>query len=165
MTNENRSKIVAECNIRVLALRKHVDPQAAIPIGGTTHTGTGVIEVYQGMIDAQTAVDSLRAQLAAALAARDRAHAARGRADGALRAWVVNTFGENSQQAHDFGFPPPKQRVISAETKARAVEKLRATRAARHTTGKRQKARIKGVVEQQAAANSDTGGGVAKSVA
>jgi hypothetical protein len=44
----------------------------------------------------------------------------------------------------DFGLPPPKPRVVSPETKIAAAAKAKATREARGTKGKAQKAAIKG---------------------
>ena len=44
----------------------------------------------------------------------------------------------------DFGTAPVKHGVKSPAVKALAAERMRATRKARHTLGKRQKAKIKG---------------------
>jgi len=55
-------------------------------------------------------------------------------------------FGKNGAQNLQFGFELPKPRNKSAETKAVAVEKSRATRTERHTLGSVQKKDIKGNV-------------------
>jgi hypothetical protein len=48
------------------------------------------------------------------------------------------------------GFPPPKVPVPTVQKKAQAVAQNKATRAARHTMGKKRKAQIKGVVPSEA---------------
>jgi hypothetical protein len=80
------------------------------------------------------------------MATRTSAEQARQRADRAVKAWVVNEFGEGSQQAIDFGFPPPRKATRTVESKVTAVARSKATREARHTMGKKQKSLIKGVV-------------------
>jgi hypothetical protein len=55
-------------------------------------------------------------------------------------------FGKNGAQNLQFGFDLPKPRTKSAQTKAVAVEKSRATRTERHTLGSVQKKDIKGNV-------------------
>jgi hypothetical protein len=77
----------------------------------------------------------------------------------ALMAWLVEqqlapgyierrweAEGRPSLATHEFGFGPAKIGQKSAETKALAVEKLLATREARHTQGKKQKKDIKGTI-------------------
>jgi hypothetical protein len=53
-------------------------------------------------------------------------------------------FGVNSTEVATLGFASKKRAAPSAETVAEAVEKAKATRAARGTGGKKQKAKIKG---------------------
>jgi hypothetical protein len=67
-------------------------------------------------------------------------------ADRALKPWVVNEFGAESQQAHDFGFPPAKAPTRSVENKAEAKALAEATRKARHTMGSRQKEKVRGTI-------------------
>ncbi len=64
-----------------------------------------------------------------------------------LRTFVMLKFGSNALATlADFGFQPRKQTAPTVETKAAAAEKSLATRAARHTQGPKQKAKIKGTV-------------------
>jgi hypothetical protein len=60
-----------------------------------------------------------------------------------LRQQVLNQFGDLSQAAIDFGYVP-QPHPPTAEVKAAAVVKNRATRAARGTKGKREKAKVHG---------------------
>jgi hypothetical protein len=64
-----------------------------------------------------------------------------------LRSFVMLKFGSNAiATLADFGFQPRKRTVPTVDTKAAAAEKSLATRAARHTMGPKQKAKIKGTV-------------------
>lgn len=71
----------------------------------------------------------------------------------ALKSYVALKYGEASTTYSDFGFLPKKVTVKSSDAKAQAAEKLRATRAARHTMGARQKSVLHGEVH---AANSSS---------
>jgi hypothetical protein len=79
------------------------------------------------------------------------ADAARVEADGALKAWVRGEFGTESAEANDFGYPAPRKAVMTAEQKALAVEKGRATRKVRGTVGARQREKIHGALPRPAA--------------
>jgi hypothetical protein len=64
-----------------------------------------------------------------------------------FRAGVVATFGEDSPEFLKFGFKPRKQSApLSADQKQLKVARLRATRMARGTRGRRQRAEVKGNV-------------------
>jgi hypothetical protein len=63
-----------------------------------------------------------------------------------LRGIVSARYGANGTQMMQFGFVPTKRAKKTAQTKAQAVAKGRATRTARSTKGKVQKKAIKGVV-------------------
>jgi hypothetical protein len=68
----------------------------------------------------------------------------------ALKAYVTLQFGSGAVDTQaDFGFSPKKTVVKTAETKANAATKARATRAARHTMGKDQKKSITGSSEAE----------------
>ncbi len=63
-----------------------------------------------------------------------------------LKTLVHSQLGSSESVLGDFGFSSPKRQTPDEATKAAAVGKRAATRAARHTMGKRQKAGIKGAV-------------------
>ncbi len=94
--------------------------------------------MYQRCVDARAKV-AARAHLAEALGEVHDADAARMVTDRALKAWVRVEFGQERVEANDFGFPAPKKPTMTAEQKALAVERGRATRKARGTMGPRQK--------------------------
>jgi hypothetical protein len=145
-TNQSNDRILALCAQRLVALSKFVTPTTPMSINGKPTTLANVIAIYQAAIDTRNALIAQRAALDKALVARHTADVTRLATDRGLRAWVDSAFGPASSEATEFGFvlAPPKPK--SAATKATAVEKTLATRAARGTKGKRQKAKIHGTI-------------------
>lgn len=62
----------------------------------------------------------------------------------ALQALVKTQLGSTEAVLGDFGFTTGTRKKPDETTKAEAVLKRAATRTARHTMGKRQKAKVKG---------------------
>jgi hypothetical protein len=144
--SQNNATVVDSCTQRLNALAAHVDTKAQISIDGTKLKASQVVAIYQSCLDSRAALATKRAETKAAMTTRSSAELARQRADKAVKAWVVNEFGEGSQQALDFGFAPPKKATRTVESKVNAVALAKATRAARHTMGKKQKSLIKGTI-------------------
>jgi hypothetical protein len=66
---------------------------------------------------------------------------------GAYRKYLAATYGNATQSLADYGLKPPKAPAPrTGEQLAASAAQLRATRKARGTTSKKQKASIKGVV-------------------
>ncbi len=63
-----------------------------------------------------------------------------------LKQALVLHFNGQVETLADFGLTGRKPTVVSPETRVAAAAKAKATRAARHTMGKKQKAKIKGTV-------------------
>ena len=148
---QNNANVVSTCNQRILALDKYVKASTRVAIDGEQMKLSEVVAVYQASLDTRSAVMTNRTVYEKSLDARDSAEVARLATDKGLKAWVTSQFGAASQAAQDFGFLPPKIGAKSAATKAKAVEKLLATRMARGTKGKRQKEKIKGTIVAPAA--------------
>jgi hypothetical protein len=71
----------------------------------------------------------------------------------AYRRFLVATYGNATETLADYALKPPKARAPrTSEQKAQAAAKLRATRKARATTSKKQKASIHGAFPAQAQA-------------
>jgi hypothetical protein len=144
MTNSN--SIAAACNQRIEGLKKHVTAKTEILINGESSSLAQTIAIYQGSLDARSALKAARNQAEVALQEWNAAEATRSSMDAGLKQWVFAKFGPSSQEAKDMGFTPRKVGKKSVATKNGAVEQSAATREARHTMGKKQKARIKGTV-------------------
>jgi hypothetical protein len=145
--NQNNAKIIEQSSQRLKALRKHVTAtKATMTVDGQPYKLADLIAAYQDAIDTREALIEHRAAFDKALAARDSADLTRLTIDQGLRAWVATQFGARSTQAQEFGFLPRKVGTVSVKTKSHAVDQSLATREARGTKGKREKAKIKGVV-------------------
>jgi hypothetical protein len=115
-----------------------------LPVNGEIMTTAQLVAVFQGHLDSITKVTALRAQLKAAIQSEDTLRASAKSATICLRNYVAAAYGDASTQYASLGFTMRKLAQKSAEKKALAVEKLRATREARHTMGKVQKSKITG---------------------
>jgi hypothetical protein len=145
--NQNNASVVTTCNQRLKALGKFVATKTQMSVNGKQVKPADVAAIYQTALDTRTVLVQHRTTYEQALVARDDAENARLALDKGLKAWVSSQFGADSQEAFEFGFSSPKVGAKTAETKAQAVQKLLATRQARRTMGKRQKAKIKGTVQ------------------
>ncbi len=147
-TKENQAAVIARLGKRITALKQYGQNVTQIPINGQPYAPLDLEGIYQKGIDDRTQTQAKRAEVHNLVTETRQDDAVRRVIDAGLRSWVVGTFGTNSQAMVDFGFPPPRARKTKAETKAQAVQKGQATRKARHTMGKKQKAIIKGSVPE-----------------
>ena len=158
MTTPSNAAILATCNRRLEALERHAPKgKRAIFVDGRRLTLSQLRAVYTRCLDTRAKIASLRAEIASMVVAIRDAERGRVEFDEGVRAWVASRFGSTSQAAHDFGFPPRKTATKSVETKHHAVAQCKATRAARHTMGKRQKQAIVGVSAEEAPAEPPSG--------
>jgi hypothetical protein len=98
-----------------------------------------------------TNVDGQKALYEQALAARRSQVAAVKQFVKDFQAGALTTYGEDSPEYKAFGFTPKKASApLTPEQKQLKVERLRATREARHTMGSKQKKDVKGVVNPPA---------------
>jgi hypothetical protein len=155
MTHPNRPTQQDRNRKAIAATQKYLTKIATVLVAGVSYTPAEIIALLQKDIDvADAATGARNALLVAAAAARDQRARMTAFRTG-FRAFLENMFTDPGTVA-EFGFTPRTRRAPTAETKAAAVDKRNATRAARHTMGPRQKAPIKGDVP---AAGASAGGG------
>jgi hypothetical protein len=120
----------------------------SLTVGGATHTVSEITALLQSFVDLREAVDTAKAASQAKLEAeRAQAPSLRGFI-ATFETFVKGTFGNSPDTLADFGIPPKKARKpLTAEQKAAATLKRKATRAARHTMGKNQRKAVKGSVQ------------------
>jgi hypothetical protein len=145
-TNTNNATVIARSNQRITALQKHLGAKDTVFIQGKTVNTAALVAVFQSAIDTRGEVVSTQGEYKAALAARETAETARAITDDALKEYVLQRFGANSAEAHDFGYSARKVGEKSPATKARAALLNQATRDARHTMGKKQRLGVKGTL-------------------
>jgi hypothetical protein len=140
----------------VVAALEKLAPEANIPIAGQVAASKDLRAKLSSHVSAMDASSDARAKLVQAVTA-DREQRAQIRPLlAAIRSYAAGVYGEGSPEFALFGFKPKKVGYRTAETKAQAVEKLRATRAARHTMGKRQRSGIHGTAASPGGGTSAT---------
>jgi hypothetical protein len=155
-TIKSKAEVVDVCQERISGIQTYAPTKGTIPCAGTAYTGVQLVAVYQKCIDTRQALVAVRNQEAIAMQERDAADAARKTVDPGLIQWAVNTFGPQSPQAKALGYVPRDPTPPTAEVKAAATAKAKATREARGTGGKKAKLAITGETAPPAAAPPGT---------
>jgi hypothetical protein len=140
----------------IVGLQKEIPPTANLVFDGVPHAPADITKALQAVVDAADATTVATAGFHKAVAAEKAAVDTADPTYRALKAYVVNQYKTSPDVLAGFGFTLPSRQVPSAATVAGAVEKRAATRAARHTLGKRQKANIKGTVSTAPATSPTT---------
>jgi hypothetical protein len=119
--------------------------QPAIVIEGQSVPVSTLLAELQGYAIAYQAVEDAEQVYKRAIAARDAVASGAQRRREAIRASIKGTLGRMNPALEAYGMSPDReQRALTAEEEVAKVAKARATRAARHTMGKRQRLAIKG---------------------
>jgi hypothetical protein len=129
----------------IAASRKYLSNRTAILIAGVSYTPAEFIAAIEHDAAIDDAATKAKTAFLAAAAAANGQHAATRSFFAGVKTYVQNQFSDPNTIA-EFGLTSPRVKESDAATKALAVDKRRATRKARHTLGKKPKARIKGDV-------------------
>jgi hypothetical protein len=140
----NRDRTINMNRQAIAGVRKHLSGTTTIVLGGTPTTPADVIATLTGVIDGIDAAVAAEKAFHDAVATQHTVIAKGNALLKALKMLVHNQLGSTEGVLGDFGFTSPKRQTPSEATKAAAVAKREATRKARHTMGKRQKASVKG---------------------
>ena len=125
----------------------HLDPTQKVVLNGTATTGGAILTQLQSFVNNRNAVVAAQAAATDAVATERAQTPALDVVIDAFEAFVRFTFGENATILTAFGLTPHKAPAPqTAEEKAVATAKRKATRAARGTTGPKQKQAVKGNV-------------------
>jgi hypothetical protein len=152
--NRNRSKRQSADQKLIEGLIKHSQTVSSVLIRGRHFKTDDLIALLQDRLVAANTANSTRATwLTAVQADHDEYERTKATISGLRQALAVAFAGEIDGLA-DFGLTPRKVRVMSPEQMSVATAKAKATRAARHTMGKRQKQLIKGTVPATATATA-----------
>ncbi len=140
----------------IAGVQKHLSGTAAIVVDGSSYAPADIVKGLAASIDAADATASATAAFHKATAAEK---ATNGKGDAlysGLKAFLVTQYKTQPETLADFGISLGSKQVPDASTVATAVEKRAATRTARHTMGKRQKAAVKGTVTETKPATTAT---------
>jgi hypothetical protein len=127
-------------------LTKHEQTLPTVAIAGTSYKVADLKATLQARLQAAQAVDATRAIWQNAVKTDHDERAKTKVFVSGLRQALLVAFAGSVENLADFGLVGRKARVVSPEKKGAATAKAQATRAARHTMGKKQRAQIKGVV-------------------
>jgi peptidoglycan hydrolase CwlO-like protein len=111
------------------------------------YTTVSLVTLFQGFIDAINKVNAAQASAKDVVSAMHAAEATAVPVFLDLKTILQRTYGKTNQTLLDFGLTPAKARApLTAEQKAAAQAKAKATRIARGTASKKAKSAIKGNV-------------------
>ena len=127
---------------------KHGATVGTLTIDGKQYAPADLVKVLQARIDALKGVDAARGPYKAALVAQQAELASTHDLVVAVQQALQLMFRSQVDVLGDFGLAPRKRTNPTPATKAAAALKAKATREARGTKGKKQKAAIHGVVPE-----------------
>jgi hypothetical protein len=144
MAKDSLTDQAARVTSAVAGVQKYFSTTASLVLAGTTYTPAQLIALLQAFATAIAGLTALHAQLSSGVLAVRGQQKQVNKILLALEAYVDNLFGSDPTKLADFGFVPKKVGVVTAATRVKAQAKAKATREARHTLGKKQKAAITG---------------------
>jgi len=142
----NRTTTQAHDGQVIVGIDKHLQNVSSLPLVGSTYTMAALKQLIQSRIDAVNKVVNAKAQWHDATATYKALNTHVTEVVRGLRQYVISAFGASNPVLADFGFTPPKKQALTPEQKVARALKAAATRKARGTMGKKQKAGIKGAV-------------------
>jgi hypothetical protein len=142
----NRTTTQAHDGQVIVGIDKHLQNVPSMPLAGSAYTMAALKQLIQSRIDAVIKVGNAKAQWHDASAAYKELNTHVTEVVRGLRQYVISAFGATNPVLADFGFTPPKKQALTPEQKVARALKAAATRKARGTKGKKQKAGIKGAV-------------------
>jgi hypothetical protein len=143
----NRSQQQAADDKLRVGLTKHAPTLTSFTIASATVKAADVITALQNRQNTVKASDAARATWQAAVAAeRNEFEQSKGVVSGVTQTLKL-MFAGSADTLADFGLTPRKPRVVSPAAQVAATAKAKATRAARHTQGPKQKAAVKGALD------------------
>jgi hypothetical protein len=155
MSNTSKQALVAGILARVAGIQQHLAGVSSVTLRGVAYTPAALIQVLESLVtalhDVAVAEGAYKAKL---LSERTLAPGVRV-VIRAFDAYLRVVYGNQPDVLKDFGLAPPKSATpLTAEEKALAVARRKATRAARHTMGPKQKKLVKGTVAAPAESGS-----------
>jgi len=144
----NGNRIVRQAADQKLVdgFNRHGSEIGAVLIDGKKVTPADVIQVAQACVAASKAAEASRAAWQTAVKADKDQRARASVFLTQVRQALLVMFASSIDSLADFGLAPRKRQAPKPPVKVEAATKAKATREARGTKGKRQKAKIKGAV-------------------
>jgi hypothetical protein len=141
-----KGTVVALAEKLIAGTSKHLASLPQIKLAGGSFTPSQITARLQELVSLRSDVDAAKASTKAKLAVEKANMPALRILMDALVAYVKVAYGTEPDVLADFGVHPKARTPLTVEAKTAAVAKRNATRAARHTTGPKQKKSVKGAV-------------------
>jgi hypothetical protein len=146
MAKKGKGTVVALAEQLIAGTSKHLASLPQIKLAGGSFTPSQIIAQLQTLVTLRSDVDAAKASTKAKLAVEKANMPALRILMSAFVTFVKAAHGTEPDVLADFGLHPKARTQLTVEAKTAAVAKRTATRAARHTTGPKQKKGIKGAV-------------------
>jgi len=143
-STNNRLQRLASDQKLIDGVTKYLSKFAILPVGSQDLAPADIVKILQSRIDSCQAVVAAEAARNTAVKADRDERAKTAILVSSLRRMVVGMFSQSPDTLATFGLKAPRLSKKKVATKAAAVAKGVATRKARHTLGRKQKATIKG---------------------
>jgi hypothetical protein len=148
----NKANEAASDGLLIAGIQKHLATTAVL-VNGTSYASADLVKQVQARLDAVNTTIANRAAWQASVKSEEQELLQTQPFLNALKKAIYTMFSDIDTLA-DFGLTPHKKAVISPAERVVMAAKAKATRAARHTLGSKQKAAITGSVSSPAVASS-----------
>jgi hypothetical protein len=154
-------KKVTRYTAMITGIGENVGANESIPIEGVPTGKTALTGALQVFVDAVGNVATTHAAYRKAVAEKKAAAEPANETYLGVKTYAVANYAKDASKLGSFGLTTTTRKKPTAETLAAAVLKREATRAARGTKGKRQKAKITGETPATAPAAASAGSAAA----
>ena len=141
-----KGQIVVVAKQLIAGTAKRLAKGTQVPLVGSSYTPDQITTELQSIVNLRTDVDAAKATAKAKLAAETAQMPALRTFMSAYVSFIKAAYGTSPDALADFGINPKQRAQLTAEANVAAAAKRKATRAARHTMGSRQKLGVKGDV-------------------
>jgi len=125
---------------------KYLTVFASLPVGSQSMAPADIVKIIQERVRSAQAVVTAEAAFKDAVKADRDERVSTAKLMSSLRRIVLGFYGESPNTLAAFGLTAPRTGKKKVDVKAAAVAKGKATRKARNTMGRKQKAKVKGSV-------------------
>jgi hypothetical protein len=143
---QSKGQVVSVARQLIAGTGKHLATGTQASFAGGTFTPDQIANELQSIVDLRADVRAAQASARAKVAAETARMPSLRTFMSAYLAFIKVTYGTAPDVLADFGIHPKARVPLTVEAKALAVARRKATRAARHTMGAKQKLAIKGDV-------------------
>jgi hypothetical protein len=140
----SKGQVVARAKQLIAGAEKHLANVTQVTLVGSSFTPAQITAKLQQVVTLRDDVDAAKASTKAKIVAEKADMPALRAFMSALVSFVKATFGNSPDVLADFGVHPKARAPLTVEAKVAAAAKRKATRAARHTMGAKQKKDVRG---------------------